>query len=102
MARDLHTVAVSKASSPLSDQGKLKMTLIKGFASAAGGSAGASVATAITGLEIPTNAAVFVTASQDAVPYISGRFATGLTVNLSPRLAANTLAAGTFDLLILA
>ena len=45
---------------------------------------------------------VFVSPNQDAVAYVTGKTNSGFNVVLNPRLAANTLAAGTFDLLVLA
>ena len=59
---------------------------------------GASVTTAITGLTLPANSnyGVIVTPNQDAVAYVTSKTTTGFSVVLNPRLAANTLAAGTF------
>jgi hypothetical protein len=41
--------------------------------------------------------AVDIELSQDATHYITGKSSAGFTVNIQPRLAANTLAAGTFN-----
>lgn len=71
-------------------------------ANGVGGGAGASVAVAVTFLEgLPQNYQVLCTMSQDATYWITAKTSTGFTVNLSPRLAANTLAAGSFDLLVI-
>ena len=43
---------------------------------------------------------VQVTPSQDATAYVSGKTSSGFNVVLEPRLAANTLAVGTFDVLV--
>jgi len=102
MAQDLHTISVSDASDPLAQADRLLVVLKKAVANVAGGSAGASVTVAVTGLRLPAKFTVFVTPDQDATHWISGRSAAGFTVNLSPRLAASTLAAGTLDILVLA
>lgn len=102
MAQDLHTVAVSDASDALAQADRLFMLLKKAFANGAGSGAGAALAVPISGLRLPAFYAVFVNPGQDATWYITNRTQAGFTVNLAPRLAANTLAAGTFDLLVLA
>lgn len=102
MSYDLHTVSVNKASSALAMSDRIAVLLQKQVANAAGGSAGASVTVALTGLELPASYAVFVSPGQDATWWISSRTQAGFTVNLSPRLAANTLAAGSIDILVLA
>lgn len=72
-------------------------------ANVVGASAGASVATVVSGFtELPASYAVVVTPNQDAVAYVTAKSNTGFTVTLNPRLAANTLAAGTFDVVVLA
>lgn len=67
-----------------------------------GGGAGLSVVTAVTFADPMPNASygVQVTPNQDAVAFVSGKTTTGFNVTLYPRLAANTLAVGTFDVLI--
>ena len=102
MANDLHTVSVPDASDPLAQSDRIIMLLKKAFANGVGSGAGAALAVPVTGLRLPASYAVFVNPSQDATHWISNRTQTGFTVNLAPRLAANTLAAGTFDLLVLA
>jgi hypothetical protein len=71
------------------------------IANAAGGSAGASVAVSVLAQEsvLPPSGqyAVSVQLSQDATYYVTGQSFAGFTVNIQPRLAANTLAAGTFN-----
>lgn len=72
-------------------------------ANAAGGSAGAAVTTTVTfSGPLPTRYAVSVDPHQDATWYTTNRTSTGFDVVLTPRLAAGTLAAGMFDLTILA
>lgn len=67
----------------------------------AGSGAGAAVTTAVAGLDLPLAYSVVATPDQDAVAYITGKTQTGFNVVLNPRLAANTLAAGHVDILIL-
>ena|ERR1017187_7511 len=68
-------------------------------ANAAGGSAGAAVSTAVTfTTPLPTaNYLVTATPNQDGVCYVTSKLTTGFTLVINPRLAANTLAAGTID-----
>lgn len=70
-------------------------------ANAIGGGAGVAVTTTVTfSKELPPNYAVHITPAQDAVAYVNNRTASGFDVVLNPRLAANTLAVGTFDILV--
>ncbi len=99
MARDLHTVAIMSGSD-LARQDRLlfcQLTIV----TAAGGSAGGSVVTAVA-LNLPPSYKVFVSPSQDARVSVTGKTATGFNVVLLPGLAASTLAAGTADILITA
>lgn len=74
-----------------------------GVANVAGSGAGAAVMTAVTFAEsLPSSYAVFVAPNQDAVAYVSSKTTSGFNVVMNPRLAANTLAAGAFDLLLVA
>lgn len=102
MAKDLHTIDVIGGSDALAFEDRLLVLMRKSVANAAGGSAGASVAIPFTATGLPANAMIFVTPSQDATHWITGRTAGGFTVNLAPRLAATTLGTGTFDLLVIA
>jgi hypothetical protein len=77
-------------------------TLI-GVANVAGSGAGASVSTVVTFAEpLPASFGVSLGMHQDAVGYITTITTFGFTVVLNPRLASNTLAAGTFDVKIFA
>lgn len=51
---------------------------------------------------LPASYVVQATVDQDANVYITGRTQAGFTVNITPRLAGNTLAAGAVDLVIIA
>ena len=68
----------------------------------AGGSAGAAVTTAVVMAGLPAKYAVSITPDQDAVFYVTAKTQDGFNVVLNPRLAANTLAAGTFDVTVTA
>jgi hypothetical protein len=71
-----------------------------GIANAAGGSAGASVAVSVLcqdGVFPSAQYAVDIELSQDATWYITGKSTAGFTVNIQPRLASATLAAGSFN-----
>ena len=82
---------------------KLIIGTLIGVANAIGGGAGQNVATVVTFAEpLPTSFGVIISPHQDAVGYISAITTSGFTVNIAPRLATNTLAAGTFDVLIYA
>ncbi|RKR46303.1 hypothetical protein [Paraburkholderia sp. BL17N1] len=102
MGLPVHTVEVLNGSTPLARPDRLALALIEGLANVAGGSAGAAVTVAVTGLDLPAKYTVVVSPNQDATWYVSAKTNTGFTVNLNPRLAANTLAAGTIDIAILA
>ena len=74
-----------------------------GVANVIGGSAGASVSTVVTFLEpLPASYGVWIGHHQDATAYITTPTLYGFTVVLNPLLAANTLAVGTFDVLVVA
>jgi hypothetical protein len=102
MAIHKHTVSVLDPSTG-GDSRAVIMAQRIGVANVIGGGAGLSVVTPVAFPEgLPANYQVFVTASQDAVGFVTAKTAAGFSVTLFPRLAANTLAAGTFDVLIIA
>ena len=102
MGLDIHTIDVVPGSNPTAQPDRVLFALLEGVATVAGGSAGAAVVTAIAGLQLPASYAVQVTPNQDATAFVSGKTNTGFNVTLNPRLAANTLAAGTVDIAIFA
>lgn len=101
MAKDLHTVAVSDSSSQLAQDDRLLIVLQKQIANGVGSGAGAALAIPVS-VRLPASYAVFVTPDQDATNWISNRSQSGFTINLAPRLAGSTLAAGKLDLLVVA
>lgn len=67
-----------------------------------GGSAGAAVTTAVAFVEpVKTPYQVFATPNQDAVAHVTNKTAMGFDLVLRPRLATDTLAVGTVDVLVL-
>ncbi len=80
---------------------RVKLGSFPNVATAVGGSAGAAVTKAVTfGEPIAVPYSVQVTANQDAVCFVTNKTANGFTVNLTPRLAASTLTAGTVDIIV--
>lgn len=68
-----------------------------------GGGAGQTVATVVTFTEpLPPSYQVIVDAGQAALSWVTTKTVFGFTVNLAPLLAATTLPAGTFDVLVIA
>jgi hypothetical protein len=69
-------------------------------ANAAGSGAGAAVTTAISIPNLPASYMVFVCAHQKASVSVTSKTTTGFNVVLNPVLATETIAAGTFDCLV--
>lgn len=89
--------------STLSKPDRIRVSLQMAVANLIGGGAGQTVTVAVTFPEVmPANYAVFADAGQDAVCFASARTTVGFTLNINPRLAANTLAAGTVNILVVA
>lgn len=108
MPFDLHIVEVVDAASTqvgngLQNVDKVVLAKLDSVTNAAGGSAGTAVTTAVAfANELPADYAVFVQPGQDATAYVSSKTATGFNVVLTPRLATATIAAGSFDVLVVA
>jgi len=102
MARNIHTIAVPDGAVPQLED-RVVVGALANVANGAGSGAGAALAVPLTGFDdLPANYAVLVNPGQDATWYVSAKSATGFTVTLTPRLAANTLAAGSFDVVVVA
>lgn len=99
MAQALHTV-IAPDGATLGNPGQITIGSFPGIANAAGSGAGAAVTTAVSVAGLPANYSVTVNPGQDATWYVTGKTTTGFNVVLNPRLAANTLAAGTFDVVV--
>lgn len=99
--KPVHTVNTpSDSDSPLSDQ-----MIVSRFnvANVIGGGAGLAVVTTVTFAEpIPLPYHVSVTPDQDAVAFVTAKTAAGFTLTLNPRLAANTLAVGSNEVIVVA
>jgi hypothetical protein len=74
-----------------------------GVANAAGSGPGESVSTVVTFAEpLPAlGYGVWIGLHQDATAFTTDETLDGFTVVMNPRLAANTLAAGAFDVMLL-
>ncbi len=102
MARDIRTIEVPDGATPQQED-RVVVGMLAGVANGAGSGAGAAVAVALAGFaNLPASYSVLVNPGQDATWYVGGKGPTGFTVTLTPRLAANTLAAGSFDVVIVA
>ncbi|ADE12149.1 hypothetical protein [Sideroxydans lithotrophicus] len=95
----VHSVETPAGSTP-NTQDRVILGVQMGVANGAGGGAGLAVVVAVAMAGLPANYAVAVNPGQDATWFVSGKTATGFNVTLTPRLAANTLAAGTFDVIV--
>lgn len=97
----VHSVRIPAGSAPPVQQDRVTQFTLFGVANLIGGGAGAAVVTAVAvpGGILPANGNYFVDVetSQDCTAFVSGKTANGFNVTLEPRLAANTLAAGTFN-----
>jgi hypothetical protein len=101
MALDLHIVEVPNGFAAPTQQDRLRVGMMYGVANGAG-SAGATVQVAVTvpGDVLPANGDYFVDYDlpADYTAFTTAKTAAGFTVNLQPRLAANSVAAGVFNL----
>jgi len=98
MSLPVHTIDVLPGSAQ-AQKDRVTFANLVGVANSAGGGAGQSVTVAVA-LALPASYSVMVNPGQDATWYVSGKTTTGFNVTLTPRLAANTLASGTFDVLV--
>ena len=102
MAFDIHTLTIAKGSEVQAMPDRLVVWYNNSLANLAGGGAGA-VTTAVTfSAELPSTYMALVTPNSNATAYVAAKTSTGLNVVLTPNPATATLAAGTFDLLVLA
>ena len=103
MGIPLHVVDMI-GSTPSGQNDRLTAVVQANIANGAGGGAGVVVSVPVTFAEkMPTaNYVAFVEANQDATTWASAKTTAGFTANIQPRLASQTLAAGSFDILIIA
>lgn len=98
MTFPLHTLEVPDGAFGFNQKGRALIGAGLGVANVIGGGAGQAVTVVVTGLKnLPTAFGVLVNPGQDATWWVDTKTATGFTIHLLPRLAANTLAAGTVD-----
>ncbi|WP_042298968.1 hypothetical protein [Paraburkholderia kururiensis] len=100
MSFDYHTVSLPGGVPPQSTD-RVFLGTLYGVANGAG-AAGAAVNVPVTGLNLPAKYNVVVQPGQDATWFATGKTQSGFTVTLNPRLAANSIAAGTIDITITA
>jgi hypothetical protein len=100
MAIELHTVEVLDGSN-IQANDRLILGNFQDVVNGAGAGAGQAVTVAVAfSKPITANYSVLVNPQQDATWFVSGMTAAGFNVTLTPRLAANTLAAGHFDVVV--
>ena len=68
----------------------------------AAGAAGATVTTAVSMSDLPPNYSVLVNPGQGCGAFVSGKTNTGFNVNLVPFSGTGVVAAGTFDVVVVA
>lgn len=94
-----HVAVLDGTVSVFSD--RVSVGQLLGVANAVGSGAGTTVSTVVTFAEpLPPSYSVHVGVSQAALAWVTARTTFGFTVNLAPLLAATTLPAGTFDVLV--
>lgn len=99
-----HTIESPDGATP-AHQDRAILGSMPGIANVAGGGAGAAVTTTVTlpnSANLPANYSVLINPGQDATWFVSNKTFGSFQVTLTPRLAANTLAAGSFDAVIVA
>ena len=102
MGFDVHTVSLVTGSAN-NRLDRMITYYSNAIASTAGSGAGASVTIAVTfsGAELPSTYTAVATPNVNATVAITGKSNTGFNVVLTPVVATSTLAAGTFDVIVL-
>lgn len=100
MSLDVHTISFESGSAAPARQDRL--SIINLYAQANGsGAAGATVTVPVSlpASKLPAGGAYFVDYdfAADYTVFTTAKTTTGFTVNIQPRLAANSVAAGTFN-----
>lgn len=101
MGLDIHTVDVIPGGTPPYQPDRILFAMFPNMITPVGASAGAAVSINVA-MKLPATYIVEATPNQDATVFVTNKTPAGFTVTLNPRLAANTLAAGTVDLTIFA
>jgi hypothetical protein len=102
MGLPVHTVEVPDGAFSMAQPDRIIVGNLPNQPNVAGSGAGATVVIPFTGLKLPANYSVLGCMSQAGDLSVSGKTQTGFTVTLTPSGTGVTLAAGTFDLLIVA
>lgn len=95
----VHHIETPAGSAPNTND-RVVIGTLADVANGAGGGAGLSVTVSVAMAGLPAKYSVSVTPNQDAVAFVTNKASTGFDVTLNPRLAANTLSAGTFDVTV--
>lgn len=100
MALDQHTISVPIGATPA----RTDRTIIGSLPNVANaaGAAGATVSTAVVMAELPANYSVLVNPGQEAYAWVSAKTSGGFTVNLAPISSTALIAAGAFDVVVVA
>lgn len=100
MALEQHTVSVPTGANPA----RTDRTLIGSVPNVpnAAGAAGATVSTAVAMSGLPSAYSVQVTPGQEAYAWVTNKTSSGFTVNLAPISSSASIAAGTFDAVVVA
>lgn len=101
MSLDVHTINFPAGSAAPAKQDQLSMINLFGMANGAG-SAGTTVQVPISlpSAGLPANYFVDYDMPADYTVFTTAKTAAGFTVNIQPRLAANSVAAGIFNVQI--
>ena len=100
MALEQHTVSVPTGAMPA----RTDRTIIGSVPNVpnAAGAAGATVSTAVAMSGLPAAYSVTVNPGQAAFWWVSNKTSSGFTVNLAPTTSSASIAAGTFDAVVVA
>lgn len=94
----VHTLETPDGAYGFNQRGRVLVGGGFGVANVAGATAGAAVTVTVSGIKgLPANYGVLVNPGQDATWYVSSKTLSGFVITINPRLATNTLAAGTID-----
>ncbi len=97
---DMHTISLRRIDGSGIEDRKIFVSLPM-QAMPAGANPGAAVTLEITSLEdMPASYSIVAMPDQDAVAFATNKTANGFTLNVNPRLASETLVAGTVDILV--
>ena len=104
MPIDFHTIETVDGSAPTNRSDRLIVAFLPGVANPAGGSPGAAVTVAITGLVLPASYSVQITPGSGVIASVlqSSKTNSGFSIVLTPLSSSATVAAGSFDAMVFA